>query len=264
MFFVAKVLLRVAAAAAVLAVFAPLSALAQNPPGLGTLDHYKVYTWQSPLFELPTVGLRDQFMSGSYQLRGPTFLSPPAQKNEEPVHDPRIHLQWYELLNPLPEPSRRVVVNNQFGESFLDVGQSRYLLVPTVKNEEQVPFPFPPLPLSHYKCYDAVGPYVVRTVTLVTQFGTELVQVAKPRYLCNPVEKIHNGIVSPILNETDHLVCYDIFPPVPLNVTVSTQDQFGVRGGVVFENRWLCVPSLKEIPTGTEATTWSRVRALYR
>jgi hypothetical protein len=59
-------------------------------------------------------------------------------------------------------------------------------------------------------------------------------------------------------------VCYVIAPIQPLGIHITRQDQFGFTDGFLHDSRWLCVPSLKEIPTGAEATTWSRVRALYR
>jgi hypothetical protein len=199
-----KTLLRIGAVAAGFALLAPLPVAAQNPPGLGTLDHYKVYRLDGPQPELPLVQLRDQFGVAPYSLHGPFWFSPPAQKNEELIHDPRIHLTWYEINSPIVDPPRRVIAHNQFGSYELDVNRSRYLLVPTLKNE-QLPHPFPSLPVDHYKCYDAFGPLVDKTVTLITQFGTEVVDVRRPELLCNPVEKVHDGVTSSITNPTDHL-----------------------------------------------------------
>ena len=102
------------------------------------------------------------------------------------------------------------------------------------------------------------------TVTLTTQFGTEVVEIGPPQWLCNPTKKIHNGVLTPITNPTDHLVCYEIHPSQPIGTAIVRQDQFGPGDGFLTFNRWLCVPSLKEHPTGTEGVTWSRVRALYR
>jgi hypothetical protein len=261
-----KTLLRIGAVAVGFALLAPLPVAAQNPPGLGPLDHYKVYRVEAPLDPPVTVELRDQFGAGSYEVVGPRWFSPPAQKNQEPTYDMRIHLTWYDIFSPVRDPIRRVLVHNQFGSSDLEVANSRYLLVPSLKNETILPEPFPPLPLDHYKCYNALGPPPVpaRTVTLVTQFGTEVVQVGPPELLCNPTDKIHLGFLTPIQDVKDHLVCYAISLSPPLLVGFQLQNQFGTRSGLLRDNRWLCVPSLKEISTATEGTTWSRVRALYR
>lgn len=261
----ANALLRAAATAAVLAILAPLAALAQNPPGLGPLDHYKTYFLDSEPPVAVTVELLDQFGIGIFQITGPRFFSLPARKNQEPLHDDRIHLAWYDLHSPAAEPQRQVRVTNQFGSHGLDVLHSRFLLVPTLKNEPMLPEPFPELPVNHFKCYDAFGPFVPVTVTLQTQFGTEVVTLERPELLCNPAQKSYDGRVSPIVSETDHLVCYEIHPQLLLGAFINFQNQFRWRQGLVLQNRWLCVPSLKEeVPTGTEATTWSRVRATYR
>jgi hypothetical protein len=237
---------------------------AQNPPGLGPTDHQKVYRiGEGPPFT-GLLELRDQFGFGNYQYQGPFWLSTPVQKNTEPIRDPATHYLWYEIFKPLIDPVRQVVVQNQFGEGLLEVRNAHYLLVPALKNQN----PGTPLPThqNHFKCYDAIGGSALPTVTLVNQFGTEVVQVLRPALLCNPVEKTHAGQVFPILFPQDHFVCYDIFPRAPLGVGVTVTDQIAPtqRPAFILENQWLCVPSLKTGVTAAVPSTWSRVKAQYR
>ena len=61
----------------------------------------------------------------------------------------------------------------------------------------------------------------VATVDLFAQFGWQTqVRAVRPRLLCNPVEKHHNGQVYSIEYPDRHLVCYDIAPP-PFNTRLS-------------------------------------------
>jgi hypothetical protein len=246
------------------ALIAPAFVHAQpNPPGLGPLDHYKVYTINSPTFT-GFVLLEDQFGGSVVHFAGPFFLGTPAQKNDEPVHDTTVHLSWYKIFTP--EPVRTVIYANQFREDQLRVGSGEWMLVPTLKNQPAHSDPFPTLPVDHFKCYHAEGAPIGITVTLQTQFGQEIVQVMEPQWFCNPAQKLNldDGHADPIQNETDHLVCYRILPPQTVGTSVVLQDQFWFHDAIVLESQWLCVPSLKTGVTATENTTWSRVRATYR
>ena len=65
--------------------------------------------------------------------------------------------------------------------------------------------------MDHFKFYNATGNPVNVIVDLLDQFHFEPnVPVARPRYFANPVEKNHNGVITPITHPNDYLVCYDI------------------------------------------------------
>ncbi len=234
------------------------SAQGTPPP----LDHFKVYRIQVPQPQTGSAFLRDQFGQGTVQWIGPFFMAPPASKNQEPMHNPRTHLDWYEIATP--EPERNVVYQNQFGNYRLKLHDGRYLLVPSLKNEPQ-PAP-PPDRVSHFKCYISFpdGPTPQPGVTLNTQFGNETVVVGPPELFCNPTEKLVPDGNFPILNFDDHLVCYRISPQIPIDQTVNLFDQFISTPALVLENVWLCVPSLKLQVTGAEASTWGKVKTIYR
>jgi hypothetical protein len=173
-------------------------------------------------------------------------------------------MTWYKIHTP--EPLKKVIVSNQFGEDVLEVTDAAYLVNPALKWG----MPGEPLPdgLSHFKCYFANGRPVDMPVQLETQFGHETVHVLHPEIFCNPAEKIdENGVRYPIVNEVDHLVCYRIEPIMPLGLTVEVIDQF--TGDMPFplhveENVWLCVPSEKTGVVQVQSSTWGEVKAIYR
>jgi hypothetical protein len=77
------------------------------------------------------------------------------------------------------------------------------------------------------------------------QFGTMTVDVKKPMYLCNPVNK--NGEDPTAPNHSDHLLCYkakqvDAVKFVKL-VGVFVNNQFGSETLDVKKPALLCVPA---------------------
>jgi hypothetical protein len=139
-----------------------------------------------------------------------------------------------------PDPTRLVVVRNQFGFQFLKVGQPEALAVPTQK------FPHnPPEGLDHFKCYRASGRNINQVVGLSDQFlKSPEVKVYRPYEFCNPVAKLHNDQLTPIENPKAHLVCYTISRD-PFATQVDTLNQFGTEPLLVNEPDLLCVPSTK-------------------
>jgi hypothetical protein len=71
-----------------------------------------------------------------------------------------------------------------------------------------------PMDTDHYKCYDvkALNVHKGLEVNLEDQFGTRDFEIDKLKQLCNPVEKTHGGVVTPIQNDANHLACYKIKP----------------------------------------------------
>jgi hypothetical protein len=81
------------------------------------------------------------------------------------------------------------------------------------------------------------------TVSVSTTFGTGMVDIRKPRYLCAPADKNGEGISDP----SAYLMCYQVhtsFAHVP--ETVLTANQFGSDAFGVFGIRELCVPSIMQ------------------
>ena len=230
------------------------------------LDHYKIYdaTTTDAVFAEPVI-LVDQFnidgLSG--RLDGPFRFGVPTDKNDEGIFDPSVHYTWYRVNEAQQQPIRTVVFENQFGVGVVDVRQPRWLLSPANKNQ----MPGSPLPdlRDHFLCYDAAGDELLRNVILDNQFGFETHILLKPDLFCNPVQKEHNGVIFPIINEIDHLVCYQFEHPDSLTLTVTTEDQFVLTNLALFQSIKLCVPSLKTGVTPTEDnSTWGRLKSIYR
>ena len=232
-----------------------------GPPG----NHYLVYQVRTPVPGGFPVLLRDQFTSpdfSSHVANPLEWFANPVEKNGEAMLDSLLHYTWWRISTPEPF-SQRVVVKNQFGEFELDVQNPQYLLNPANKN---TPVPGPPPPHGdHYKCYRAVGPFTPRPVTLRDQFGTFQGQVIAPEWLCNPTEKVYQGVTNPIERPELHYVCYrvQVSPTVP-PTTITFLDQFRSGQAMVQNQTWLCVPSYKQIITPAEKTSWGSVKSTYR
>jgi len=245
---------------------------AQVPPPLPVENHYKVYV-STPITVVRPVGLRDQF--GQLSVLDMIFdkFSTPADKivfnadgttTTYPMVNPDIHMDWYRIN--YTQPSRTIVGTDQFGKGAWVLGDARYLLVPSLKNV------LPPATVpawNHYLCYDALtGPFVGRPVILIDQFGNAQVQVLRPKYFCNPVEKRvgdpANQVVYPIIDFNAHLACYVVDNPQPSFHAITAIDQFGYWQTQIYQNDCLCVPALKDYPLGTERSTWGRIKSLYR
>ena len=101
-------------------------------------------------------------------------------------------------------------------------------------------------------------------VLLVDQFGTMVAQATIPRYFCNPVEKMIDGIVTPIVDPEMHLACYELVPPMTLNFPLTALDQFGDWPLTAIQTEWLCLPSAKLGAVSTESSPWGRIKSKYR
>ena len=180
------------------------------------------------------VFLTDQFGEANAQVLSAQVFCNPVEKIHNdvvtPIRDPDAHLLMYRITTDVRDPLRKVAVSNQFGkEQILEVSRAFLLAVPTQKDPHD-----PPVGLDHFECYRVTGESVATTVDLNDQFHEDrLVNVLEPVQLCNPVEKIHNEIVTPIEHLEDHLVCYGI-EASPFDGRVRTDNQFG---GVILSIR---------------------------
>jgi hypothetical protein len=259
--------LRCLALAALLAII-PASAVAQVNP---LWDHYKVYYVTPPIPAPPTgiaVRLLDQFGEWGHTVQALERFMNPTEKHHLPppgpsflINDPILHYTWWRIS---PQPFSAVVTAvNQFGDHTLNVFDAQYLLNPALKNVSGQP-----PPRNHYKCYDCQGPAVNVQVNMVDQFGPWAAAIAVPRYFCNPVEKQHlpigTGPVYPILDPNQHYVCYQFTPPQPFMGGIFFTDQFLEATAQLGDSDLLCVPTYKSGVTETKASTWGKIKTLYR
>ncbi|MDP2816161.1 MAG: hypothetical protein Q8O19_05735, partial [Rectinemataceae bacterium] len=80
------------------------------------------------------------------------------------------------------------------------------------------------------------------------QFQNKKFEVIRARYLCNPAEKIHNGKVYNIVDEKNHLMCYEVIPHNPVNRSVLANDQFGIKSLKTVRTEEICLPTVKTLP----------------
>lgn len=241
---------------------------AQEQNQNGSLDHFKCYFAEGDN-EPPTVDLEDQFgieenVFGIKPWLKPRMLCNPVTKRHDdmvfPIRHPEEHLVCYRIKPKTAD--KTVIVANQFGTQKLHVGKSRFLCVPSQKyivqdhgqiNEVEVrsqpdcDFDQSKCPLDHFKCYfvdNQVQPQRIK-VGLIDQFMKEEVKVLRPRMLCNPAIKWHEGKEVPVRYPEKHLMCYEIDPKTETAKTVIVANQFGTQKLQVGKSRFLCVPSEK-------------------
>jgi len=114
-------------------------------PATHNVDHYKCYkvkvTRGSPKF-VPILGVAvdDQFITDPgklFDLKKPTRLCNPVDKNGEGIKNPAAHLMCYQAKPARGEPKHQKVlgihVNNQFGPEQLDTVKEEELCVPSIK-----------------------------------------------------------------------------------------------------------------------------------
>jgi hypothetical protein len=183
------------------------------------------------------------------------FIGNPVAKNSVAPQFPDHHLTGYTLEPPVPsvpEPHRRVILNNQFGAAQeWHLGDPALLLLPAGKSilDEKLP---DPQPGTHFLCYQVLsGDIVNREVTLDDQFdrylgSPEIEGPLFPAYFGVPVEK--NG--EPIEDLVVHYAIYRFQPRtgMPAPIFIHTLDQFIPVMPIfltVLGPTMLAVPSLK-------------------
>jgi hypothetical protein len=130
--------------------------------------------------------------------------------------------------------------------------QPNLLCLPTWKSLTGPPGESPNQPpgLNHFTCYPVKpvsGSYHPPGVLLQDEFSPKPVSAQVnpvPTELCLPTEKIINGVFYPIINPTEHLLCYPV-SPTPIIPEVFDENQFGTATVSIHQTNTLCVPSTK-------------------
>ena len=207
-------------------------------------DHFKCYLpIATSLLPKQPVQLQDQFMVNPAKVGSIWRFCNPTVKDHNgvitPITNPDAHLAIHKAPQQ-PIIAREVKIRNQFGEQAIVTGQAKFLAVPTQKEPHG-----PPTNLDHFNCYAVTnGNPVAEVVGLSDQWFPSVHKVARPALFCNPVVKLHNGKVTPVIHPNDHLTCYKITPR-PFDKTVQLHNQFG---DPVFRSKqadMLCVPTQK-------------------
>ena len=156
-----------------------------------------------------------------------------------PIIDSKAHLSFH-VISQEPEPTRVVLLRNQFRTQQILIGNAQALLAPAKKEPEGGSDK-----LDHYKCYRVLeGKAVEAEVFLADQFTKRSTVVLDPVLFAVPVKKEHDGRFFEIHNKEDHLTLYRI-RPFMVEEKRLTADQFGERGLKFFRAVLLGVPSTK-------------------
>jgi hypothetical protein len=226
------------------------------------LDHFKFYGvhWEAVPWTTE-VQLEDQFGTINATVGGVEFFGNPVEKVHgdivSPVSDPDHHLTVFWLEYEEAPKCWRVEVNNQFGENQeLTVCGPVSLAVPTQKEGHEAPDC-----LDHFLVYEVIaGPPQEVLVGLNDQFTEEEVWAYEPVFFANPVQKTHDGVVTEIENEDEHLVFYSIVGD-PFSTSVQIDNQISGQEAVdVYDPELLAVPSQKiswEQPLNHFKTYWA-------
>ena len=102
--------------------------------------------------------------------------------------------------------------------------------------------------INHFQCHelDRQSYMEIQNVSLADQFGPGLVDVQRPKRLCNPADK--NGEDPTAPTHEQHRLCYqvkqtDLVPFMKLS-GAFVQDQFAAETLDVKKPALLCVPAL--------------------
>ena len=214
---------------------------------LKPLDHFKFYGvhWEAVPWTRE-VQLEDQFGTIDATVGGVEFFGNPVEKSHDdivsPVSDPDHHLTIFWLEYVEAPKCRQVEVNNQFGQNQeLTVCGPVSLAVPTQKEGHEAPDC-----LDHFLVYEVIaGPQQEVLVGLNDQFTSEEVWVYEPVFFANPVQKTHDGVVTEIKNEDEHLVFYSIVGD-SFSTSVQIDNQISGQETIdVYDPELLAVPSWK-------------------
>lgn len=226
-------------------------------------EHFMSYKTKdvkgSEKFDKFTVTLSDNFNPNRELTVEKTYrLFNPIDKNDEGLDDTVSHMMGYKIKEPKGEPKsekiKGIMVSNQFGDVTLDVKKPKLLLVPSAKDHFAVPEVLDPVLINHFTCYDVketkhTPKFEKRDATVYDpNFDSTVVyEVKKPKMLCIPTEKTHDGITSPILSPEENLLCYDTKKDKGESkfekVNVFTNNQFGADEHKIYKVEDLCVPS---------------------
>lgn len=221
-----------------------------HDPPLG-LDHYKAYRITDGTGFHDPIMLEDQFdirygIPENIDSLVPTFFLTPAVKNmESQLYDPVTHYVAYQIFPPrmISPPFWEYMTHDQFGEHYLTIMNSMFLLVPSEKYLPTPPTP-PDTGKNHFKTWRTARESFLTTVKAQDQFMTDMLQLTGIDYLSNPVKKIHGTSIFNIVDSSDHLTWYQAEgKPAYLNVTYK--NQFESTAVSIDSVRYLLLPTQK-------------------
>lgn len=205
------------------------------------LDHFLLYKVIEGEDVQVTVDLEDQWhKEADVEVYHPVYFANPAGKINpyvdwnptDPliIENPDEHLVFYEIAGESYQGN--VVILNQLlqEKETLSVSDPELLAVPS----EKISFEQTELALDHFTCYwiaEEASPMEHGVLSLKDQFVDIEAELGWPLYFCNPVEKVHEGVVTPILDPDHHLTIYEIYyQQEPQYWQVEVNNQFWTWG----------------------------------
>ncbi len=208
------------------------------------LDYFKIYEVENRRVQI-TVPVQGQFDPAPkiIELMVLAYFANAASKNDEPYYDKQAHLTFYTVYQQVPEPTRLVVAQDQFGNHQLVTGNVFGFLAPAQKFEAGSSLAEE---LDHFKVYTVLEHQPVnQKANLSDQFGAGGVAIMGPSFFAVPVMKWRPGKVYGIHNKTAHLLIYSITPQ-PMERGILVEDQFATYPLTVVRSVGLAVPCLKQ------------------
>ena len=226
------------------------------------LDHYLLYKVIEGADVQEVVDLEDQWHKESQvEVHRPVYFANPAGKASPYVdwgpgmpliiENTEDHMVLYEIVGETFQKDVKIL--NQLHQQWqtISVEEAQFLAVPTEKISTEPVEPEPML-LDHFLCYwttDVVFPGVGIQVYLEDQFVSIDAMVDLPWCFCNPTEKVHEGVVMPILDDNHHLMLYQLAQDM-YTWFVGVNNQFGFQPLTVWGPSLLAVPTQKVEPGG--------------
>jgi hypothetical protein len=168
--------------------------------------------------------------SRKLSVAAPTATPPAPCPTPTPVVTPTPlrHFECYEEPNAA-FPTVAVSLVDRFGPSTVNLTRRKRICNPADKNGEDPSAPFDPNHLTGYLIKQTSPRFVPLTgVTVTNQFGTIVIDLAKPDYLLVPAAKSQIGPPGPLANPAvDHFKCYKVRKGRTRVAGINLTDQFG-------------------------------------
>ena len=229
-----------------------------NPECFG-LNHVMCYEIKRFDFARRSVNVQDRFVNAPVTLRTPSHLCAPADKEDEDPTAPldSEHLTGFPARGP-GGPVLNQTVTNQFGTLTLDLRRRTHLFVPTAKSLVSQPPPLANPVIDHFQCYNVrrsrgSAPFSrISGVKVDDQFGTAMMDLIRPRFLCLPANKAGEDPAAP--SRSQGFLCYKSRQQASFGEAFPfINNQILARRVEIIRRFELCVPT--EIGGGAPTTS---------
>jgi len=225
------------------------------------LDHYLLYKVIEGDDVQEVVDLEDQWHKESdVEVHRPVYFANPAGKVPPNIdwspgmplilHNSDDHMVLYEIVGETFQKDVRIQNQLHEQQQTISVHEAKLLAVPSekVSFEEAEPEPL----VDHFLGYWITEATPLQAyVYLEDQFCTVEGTVDWPWFFCNPTQKVHNDVLTPISDYDHHFTVYAIHTvEEPQHWFVNVNNQFGTQPLTVYGPVALAVPTQKLEPGG--------------